>query len=113
MCPAVGLAANRFRWAAQAVGGLATASNVLDDDMTFGWIKSSSERNPATEAFNRGQRFAPLFVGIGVLAAVLIEGVSIWVAVPFVIGFALLYALVFVVGARLVRFLGLKLLKRE
>lgn len=73
---------------------------------------SSSDRKPATYAFNRGLKSLPLFVLLGAVIAFVLSGAS-FSLLALLILFVILYSLVFVGGARIVRLAGLKLLKRD
>lgn len=73
---------------------------------------SASDRNAATEAFDKAQkRHAPFVIIFGALVGLWLSGAS-WLAFPIAIGVAALYAGLFIVGARIFRTVGLKLVER-
>lgn len=69
---------------------------------------SSSDKNPGTEAFEKGQRrWAPLVLVLAAVAAVLVEGAS-FAILPGLLVVGALYLLIVIGGGRLITALGLK-----
>jgi hypothetical protein len=76
------------------------------------WLMNSSNKNPATEIFDNGQKWvAPLIVIVAAVLAIWRNDVSVGLF-PFALLAAAIYLAIVIAGSRIVRAIALKISRR-